>query len=275
MILRLVPRIFALCLKICFFLLNIMDYKLTTIPSPLDGRDWSAECIYNSRSLIPNEFDMRPMLSPVRDQGNQGTCAAQTAACIKEIQEKKDVNFSGYMSPQFIYNNRQNQDSEGMYGRDVMRILSDIGSCKESTYEYGIIQKPDDIPKEAFKEANRHKIRSFARVNTINGAKQALYNDGPCYIAFPVYNYGPEFWKKRHVDDKFLGGHAVTIVGYTKDSFIIRNTWGKKWADKGYTYYKFKDYGSHWEIWTTVDEESGIFYNDVIDDIKPKCCPWF
>ena len=39
-----------------------------------------------------------------------------------------------------IYNNRSNQDSEGMFGRDVMRILSNLGSCSEDTYPYRTIE---------------------------------------------------------------------------------------------------------------------------------------
>ena len=31
-----------------------------------------------------------------------------------------------------------------------------------------------------------------------------------------------------------LGDHTMVIVGYTTETFIIRNSWGKKWGDKGY-----------------------------------------
>ena len=33
------------------------------------------------------------------------------------------------------------------------------------------------------------------------------------------------------------GGHAVTVVGYRTDGrFIVRNSWGTGWGDKGFAY---------------------------------------
>jgi C1A family cysteine protease len=32
------------------------------------------------------------------------------------------------------------------------------------------------------------------------------------------------------------GGHAVALVGYTSDRFIVRNSWGTTWGDKGFAY---------------------------------------
>ena len=32
------------------------------------------------------------------------------------------------------------------------------------------------------------------------------------------------------------GGHAVAIVGYKTDRFIVRNSWGTGWGDKGFGY---------------------------------------
>jgi C1A family cysteine protease len=46
----------------------------------------------------------------------------------------------------------------------------------------------------------------------------------------------------RGILDTFLpdtvrGGHAVSIVGYTSTGrFILRNSWGTAWGDRGFAY---------------------------------------
>ncbi|MHC4392638.1 MAG: C1 family peptidase [Planctomycetota bacterium] len=39
-----------------------------------------------------------------------------------------------------------------------------------------------------------------------------------------------------------FGGHAVLIVGFTKDAFIVKNSWGTGWGEAGYC---FVDYDYH------------------------------
>ena len=95
-----------------------------------------AETIFSSSTTYPKKLDLRKDLQDIRNRGNSGTCVAQSATCMKEWQEKKDVNLSAHLSPQFIYNLRSNKN-EGMYGRDLMRILSKIGVCLELDYNYG------------------------------------------------------------------------------------------------------------------------------------------
>jgi C1A family cysteine protease len=253
--------------------MNNLKYKLNSVlPSPDDDRDWIAESIYVKNTKLPKIVDHRKDLFKIRDQGSQGSCAAQTAACIKEWQENKDVGFEEHMSPQFIYNNRENQNSEGMFARDVMSILSKFGSCSERDYPYGKIEKPEEINKEIYDKAKDYKIKSYAQVKTIEGVKKALYINGPCYIAFPVYNHSSRMWIPS-IGDKRQGGHAMTIVGYNKKGFIIRNSWGKNWGNNGYCCYSYNDWGSHWEIWTTIDDKS--YVNHKQETTKNICCIFF
>jgi Papain family cysteine protease len=32
------------------------------------------------------------------------------------------------------------------------------------------------------------------------------------------------------------GGHAVALVGYTTNRFVVRNSWGTDWGDDGFAY---------------------------------------
>ncbi len=128
-----------------------------------DNRDYIFENVRIASYGTNNTCDYRNELLPVRNQGSQGTCYAQTAACVKEWQEKKRE----YFSPQFIYNNRDywnnnKQDGEdinedyGMEGRDVMKILRKRGICEEKLYPYGKIEQVNDIDTSII--ANAKKI---------------------------------------------------------------------------------------------------------------------
>jgi C1A family cysteine protease len=210
----------------------------------------------------PETLDMRPDLPPVRDQGQQGSCVAQAGVAMKEWQERKDIGYQGRLSPQFIYNLRSNYPNEGMYVVDLMRILTKWGVCQESHLPYQSTTRPSEITQSAYKDALNFRIKSYAEIpygSDISRVKTTLATNGPCVIAFNVYNYTPQFWNQRE-GDSYIGGHAVAIVGYTKDSFIIRNSWGPDWGDSGYTYYSFNDYSAnkHKEIWTSVDDKSEI-----------------
>jgi hypothetical protein len=238
---------------------NFTKIIINGVFSPHDSRDWLYDNYLNQTNYsLPIILDYRTNLLPVRNQGNQGSCFAMSVACMKEYQEKQDYGLNEYLSPQFFYNIRGNlydnnkQNEEGMYGRNVMKLLMKYGICSENLYSYGRIQYKDKIPESCFKEAENHKIKGYGRVLSIEALKYSLKYNGLCLIVFPIYNYGPEMWIKNE-NDKFLGGHAMTIVGYLEKCFIIRNSWGPDWGDNGYSYYFFSDWGAHWEIWTTID----------------------
>lgn len=240
---------------------NFTKIIINGIFSPHDSRDWLYDNYLNQTNYsLPIVLDYRIELLPVRNQENQGSCFAMSVACMKEYQEKQDYGLNEYLSPQFFYNIRDNlydnnkNNDEGMYGRNVMKLLMKYGICSENIYSYGRIQYKDKIPESCFKEAENHKIKGYGRVLSIEALKYSLKYNGLCLIVFPIYNYGPEMWIKNE-NDTFLGGHAMTIVGYLEKCFIIRNSWGPEWGDNGYTYYFFSDWGAHWEIWTTIDKE--------------------
>jgi len=153
-------------------------YSIGALRSPDDFRDHIAEMsLSRQRSLVglPETLNLRFKLPAIRNQGSQGTCAAQTAAAIREWQECVEFGYDKHMSPQFVYNLRSNYPSAGMYGRNVMDILLKNGICRESTYSYGTIEEPSKVSQTARNEASKHLIKEYARVTTLLGAKQSLY----------------------------------------------------------------------------------------------------
>lgn len=232
------------------------EITIATLESPQDPRDYVAEQIFPPDVHVPEVYDPRDKLLPVRSQGAQGSCLGESTACIKELQERKNVGFEDYFSPQFIYNNRENQDTQGMYTRDCMRILYKHGVPPEEDYPYGRVEDPSRISQRIKDIAANYKIKGYATINTIETLKVAIYRNGGAIITFRVYGSSPEFWRPTKEGDVPDGMHACAVVGWTKDGFIIRNSWGSKFGDNGYVIYPYSEWGAHGEIWTTIDDES-------------------
>ncbi len=231
-------------------------YSLNALASPDDPRDYQAESIFPPDLSLPKVFDPRLKLLAVRDQGVQGSCVAQATACLKEIQEKKNVGFEDYMSPQYVYNNRINQPAEGMYSRDSMKILYKKGIVPEEEYPYGVFESADQIPNNINLKALNYKASGYAFVNTIETMKAAIYRSGACIIMVPVYSNSKDMWRPTKVGDIAQGLHAMAVVGWNEFGFIVRNSWGVQWGNAGYTVFEYKDWGMHCEAWTLIDDES-------------------
>ena len=232
---------------------NETEYKVDVTPSIHDDRDWNSTlCMVSMSRLgsIPDTLDYRTHIGKVRNQGAEGTCASFASCAMKEIQENIDCGFTGYFSPQFVYDQR-GSDSSGMTSRKVMDILYNVGVVREKIYKY-VTHKL--ITDELKKEAEKFKISHYARVNSVLDAKNALFQTGPLLIAVPVFG-ASTMERMWFPSGKISGGHMMCIVGYTKDSFIVRNSWGEEFGDGGYCYFSFDDWAYAWEVWTTTDAE--------------------
>jgi len=213
---------------------------------------------------LPASVDLRNNLGPVVNQGEIGSCVAHGTACVKEWQEKNSGEYDGYFSPAFIYLNRSNQGSSGMYVSNACDILATKGVCKTTTLPYSVLGLDDEsanklgpsiIPQNAIEEANQFRISNSVLITTVDELKTALFLNGPC--PFGVYVYGnkngyPKYqrmWLKDNEYSTILGGHCMCFVGYNSNGFIVRNSWGEDWNPlnsttdmKGYDYLPFTDF---------------------------------
>ncbi len=79
--------------------------------------------------------------------------------------------------------------------------------------------------------------------------KQCLINGYPIIFGMAVYqSFESEEVAKTGVvsmpkkDETYLGGHAIMAVGFDdiKQTFTVRNSWGKDWGDSGYFYLPYE-----------------------------------
>lgn len=141
------------------------------------------------------------------------------------------------------------------------------GVRKDNKVDYYEIYKSKTIDGEGmtFKEglgyllkhgvktkAGLYKIKSYAMIRNFVSLKNAIVMNGPCFGALPVYSYDDNFWIKKG-EQSLMGYHAISIVGYDKDGFIIRNSWGRSFGDDGYTTIPYEELNKFVEIWTIVE----------------------
>lgn len=62
---------------------------------------------------------------------------------------------------------------------------------------------------------------------------------GEAFFKDVYKNNGKYALVRTDTDDDHYGGHAVNIVGYDGEYFIIKNSWGSDWGDDGYAYISF------------------------------------
>jgi C1A family cysteine protease len=211
-------------------------------PEPKDPRDLKYRVV---KGVPPKTCDLRTYCSPVEDQGDLGSCTANAGVALDEYLMKKDKKPFYDMSRLHLYwwtrfiEGTTGEDS-GAYIRDTVKSLQKYGVCKESTWPY-IISKFTQKPSTAANdEAMLYQIIRYESVpQTLVALKTCLGIDKrPAIFGFDVpesflYVGKSGTWTPKK-NESIVGGHAQVLVGYTATRFILRNSWGTSWGNKGY-----------------------------------------
>ena len=94
-----------------------------------------------------------------------------------------------------------------------------------------------------FATAARRRASAYFNMNkNLSQWRTWLASHGPIMVALNVDATWDNATATHGLLDTFQpktvrGGHAVCLAGYTKDGrFIVRNSWGTAWGDKGFAY---------------------------------------
>lgn len=225
-----------------------------------------------SAATLPYSCDLRKTKSfpPIYDQSTLGSCTSNAwCACYGE--ESHD-HLGG--SRLFHYYNERKMDKDisedaGSTLTTGSKVLSKIGLCSEGSWPYNIEKFTESPPLECYQEALKHKIASAQVIpQDLLHLKQAISSGHPFVFGIAVYDsFESEETAKTGIvtlplsSEKCVGGHAVCAIGYddAKKAFIVRNSWGTGWGDKGYFYLPYSYITNHnlaydfWKIIKTSD----------------------
>ena len=199
---------------------------------------------------LPAMIDLRPKMPPVYDQGSLGSCTSNALVAAFEY----DVpNFMG--SRLFVYYNERKlecniPDDEGAQLSDGVKSLEKYGVCPETEWPYIIPKFAMCPPQSCYISALKHLVTIAHNIsNDIYHMKSALSSGYPFVVGIVVYqSFESESVATTGIvpmpqgTDLCLGGHAVLVCGYddTKQHWIVRNSWGDTWGDKGYFYLPYQ-----------------------------------
>jgi C1A family cysteine protease len=227
------------------------------------------------QEALPRKVDLSGSLPSVWDQGELGSCTAQSVGAAlsnalisaRRLTLEQANKSSGVPSRLFIYfNERMYQGTIGIDSgatiRDGIRSLVRYGACFENVWPYNISQfwrRPGVV---AYKQAVQQVIRVYRRIGVTDGfgKKSALASGLPISFGMAVYESfeSEEVGKTGLVPipdrgESALGGHAQLIVGYDDDmvinglmgAYMVRNSWGGDWGLDGHCFipYAYLDNG--------------------------------
>lgn len=205
------------------------EKKFGFIESVIDG----SEYVFGAgiEQKIPEKYSLKEFMPPVINQGNAPICVPVSISAYLNWREnlkdgsKKDNNIN-YFDVYDLYG-----VTDGMTFKQAFKHIRHSGITSD---------------------AGTLKINQYATLKSAYTLRLALVMNGPCFGALPVYNENDEFWIKQE-GDELQAYHAISIVGYDEEGFIIRNSWGKYFGNDGYTKIKNSDFKYFIELWTVVN----------------------
>lgn len=199
---------------------------------------------------VPSAFDWRNasgnnFVTPVRDQGNCGSCWAFAVTAALESKALITFNWPGTnldLSEQIVVSCSGAGSCSGGSPGTASNFLKTTGTNLESCYPY--LAKNGNCSSACSNwQSSIYKINSWSYVSSgsspaASALKNAIYTSGPVIAVFDVYTdfFSYHSGVYSYVSGAYEGGHAILIVGWNDadGAFIVKNSWDTDWGESGY-----------------------------------------
>lgn len=173
-----------------------------------------------------------------------------------------------------LYDEWEGEEYEGSSCRGALKGWHRHGVCTSALWPYR-----DRKGKVKFIQPNTEwaanavetPLGAYYRINkdSVVDMQSAIYEVGAVYCSCTVHAGwdNPAVARKKKSDDPFsllpsvsstghteeTGGHAFALVGYTRDGFIVQNSWGANWGFNGFAIVSYQDWVANgMDAWVVV-----------------------
>ncbi|MEM6999967.1 MAG: C1 family peptidase [Pseudomonadota bacterium] len=217
-----------------------------------DARD--ARILPGRSRSYPSAKDLRETWWRIDDQGRTGACVGYaTAYGVLRWHYVKDnlMLKSRKPSARFIW--MANKETDG-FNRFPTTFLEQAGTSTKLAlkiaHKYGCVEDsklPMDGPLSSMSEGAFYAQAARLRISSYHNLgrdpaewRRWLAFNGPILTRLNV----DSAWNSVGSNGRLVaydqasarGGHAVCLVGYDEEGFIVRNSWGRDWGKNGFAH---------------------------------------
>ncbi|MEW5771175.1 MAG: C1 family peptidase [Pseudomonadota bacterium] len=242
--------------------------SLNAVPDRIDIRDW----VYQpTLAPVPPVLVNCQRVPEILDQGTEGACTGFALAAVANFLLASQGR-ERRASPRMLYEMARRYDEwpgewyEGSSARGAMKGWVRHGVAQRALWgdaQHGtrhmtqaVVRDAMQCPGGAYYRVNHRQVRdmhaALAEVGILYatlmvhdgwmapGPRTVTVGQGKKALKLPVIT------RQGRADS----GHAVAIVGYTEQGFIIQNSWGTAWGAKGFALLPYEDYMLHaTDVW--------------------------
>lgn len=225
---------------------------------------------YNKKSTyIPSYYDLRKQgrVTPVKNQGFSSTCwafasLASLESCLlpREKWNFSENNMQNLLSDAYPWGFDRSYDGGGCWEMATAYLTRYSGPVTSATDPYNDLNGNSPTNLKPVKHVQDTVIiqarNSTGKINNFF-IKNAIMKYGGIYtlMMYSELNFNPQTNSYYYSGPTTDYNHAVCIVGwddnYSKKNFIggapgngafiVKNSWGSEWGDKGYFYVSYYD----------------------------------
>lgn len=201
-----------------------------------DVRDYTIK----ADAALPDEYQSE-ITVPIKNQGSKPTCTAHALASLVEYHNKRQTGKYRRFSTEFLYGYRPDGYylGDGMRIKDGLKTLLKVGDVyyTELIGNSCFIVARANVKErcdELLEKARPHRISAYYKLNNADEIKTAIMRDGVVVAAMntyagatlddDIYTYDPS---AEH------GAHCILIIGWSKDGWLVQNSWGDSYGGDG------------------------------------------